>query len=1014
VSLAIRLRQVRVLSRDLACWRVRSWVDTGPWSEGGRSVRSGEPWATERRLYTLICPEIAVPDGWPVDGCRLDLGGTGHGLVELRVDGRDPVLRPVNEHERATPLPARRCAARAVLAPVRDSDTGYVTVGSPWTARLCWLDSTVDECCRLLDTVCDAAEALGGHALAARLTALAEAAVGAISWPSATRDVTSRVAASEYLDRVWSPVVVDEEPAPLTDGQRASVAAATAALRAALAELSARYPSTADIALCATAHVDMAWLWPGAVSEPAVVGHFAGALDQLDRFPEYQFGQSGAMLYRTLERQAPDLFDRLRKQVAAGRWEPLGGMWLEPDVNLPSGESIVRQLLYGQSYFEDRFGRRSTVCWLPDTFGFPGTLPQLLAGAGLDYFFTTKMRFADTNEFPYDLFRWEGCDGTRVLVAMGNGPCGYRGRPDPATLHGTWRQYRHKHTHREVLLPIGHSSGIGPTDDDVRQAVDTQGVPGLPRPRFSSAERFFRDADDRTRHLPLPVWTGELYLEAHRGTYTSQGRTKVWHRRAEWGLVRAEAASAMAALRTGAEPADLTCLWQRTLDQQGHDIVTGASVAEVHELAERTLAGVAAAADRICADAVAGLASDLTGSATGPGILVVNPTLSVRPVRATLPAGLPTGSPLGQPTADGRLIAVADTVPPLSARWFPAATAPGVRADGTGLENDLVRVTVGDDGTLAGVWDKRLRRELLAGPGNRLVAYLDRPHFWDAWELSSGYPMYPLEPVEPLGVEVAETGPHRAAIRVRYRFRDSEVVQEIRLWANSARIDIATGIDWHERRVLLRAYFPTAVTAPFATCETAYGVVRRPTAVTSSWDAAKFEVPAHRFVDLSDGDGGLALLNNGRYGHRIAGGELSLSLLRSPVFPDPRADEGRHRFTYALFPHTGDWYTGGVLAEAEDLNAPLAATACPAASGTWAAVSHDGHPLALGALKRAERGDGLVLRAYEPTGRPGTARLSAAAGWRFAADLNLLEDRLGPARFEVGPHQVRTWSIVGG
>lgn len=1000
MSLAIRLRQVRVLSRDLACWRVRSWVDTGPWSERGRPVRSGEPWATERRLYTLTCPQIVVPDGWPVDGCRLDLGGTGHGLVELRVDGRDPVLRPVNEHERTTPLPARRCAARAVLAPVRDSDTGYVTVGSPWTARLYWLDTSVDECCRLLDTVCDAAEALGGHALAARLTALAEAAVGAISWPSATRHVTSRVAASEYLDRVWSPVETDEQPAPLTDGQRATVAAATAALRAALAELSARYPSTADIALCATAHVDMAWLWPGAVSEPAIVGHFAGALDQLDRFPEYQFGQSGATLYRTLERQAPDQFDRLRKQVTAGRWEPLGGMWLEPDVNLPSGESIVRQLLYGQSYFEDRFGWRSTVCWLPDTFGFPGTLPQLLAGAGLDYFFTTKMRFADTNEFPYDLFRWEGCDGTRLLVAMGNGPCGYRGRPDPATLHGTWRQYRHKHTHREVLLPIGHSSGIGPTDDDVRQAVDTQGVPGLPRPRFSSAERFFRDADDRTRHLPLPVWTGELYLEAHRGTYTSQGRTKVWHRRAEWGLVRAEAVSAMAAMRTGAEPADLTDLWQRTLDQQAHDIVTGASVAEVHELAERTLADVAAAADRICLDAAVALATDLTGSAAGPGILVVNPTLSVRPVRATLPGG--------------RLIAVADTVPPLSVRWFPAASTPGVRADGTGLENDLVRVTIGDDGTLASVRDKRSGRELLAGPGNRLVTYLDRPHFWDAWELSSGYPMYPLEPVEPVGVEVTETGPHRAAIRVRYRFRDSEVVQEIRLWANSARIDIATEIDWHERRVLLRAYFPTVVTAPVATCETAYGVVRRPTAATSSWDAAKFEVPAHRFVDLSDGDGGVALLNNGRYGHRIAGGELSLSLLRSPVFPDPRADEGRHRFTYALFPHAGDWYTGGVLAEAEDLNAPLPATACPAGDGTWAAVSHDGHPLALGALKRAERGDGLVLRAYEPTGHPGTARLSAAAGWRFAAELNLLEDRLAPARFEVGPHQVRTWSIVAG
>ena len=357
----------------------------------------------------------------------------------------------------------------------------------------------------------------------------------------------------------------------------------------------------------------------------------------------------------------------------------------------------------------------------------------------------------------------------------------------------------------------------------------------------------------------------------------------------------------------------------------------------------------------------------------------------------------------------------------LEARLVTEFAAPaGPTASRRHLENALVRVELDDTGGLASVWDKAAGREALAGRGNQLWAYVDKPRLYDAWELDESYAGDGRELSEPESVELVERGPHRAAVRVRRRFRSSTIVQDIRLWANSPRVEFRTTMDWHDRHWLVKARFPLAVRADRAAFETAFGVVYRPTHRNTSWDAAKFEVPGHRFADLSEPGYGVALLNDGRYGYHAAGSELGISLLRSPVYPDPLADEGVHQFTYALLPHPGGWHEGGVLAEAEDLNRPLLTTVTGAAA-TGAAgpaslrpLQVTGLPLGLGALKAAEDGDGFVLRCYEPHGARGAAAVAVPPGWELAGELDVLERPAGTPELSFTPFQVRTWSLVRG
>jgi alpha-mannosidase len=448
--------------------------------------------------------------------------------------------------------------------------------------------------------------------------------------------------------------------------------------------------------------------------------------------------------------------------------------------------------------------------------------------------------------------------------------------------------------------------------------------------------------------------------------------------------------------------------WRVVLRNEFHDILPGSSIREVYQEAEAELAQVVAAGIELQDQQLEVIAARLATRGARAGVLVVNPDLSPRPLRVASPKALPNG----QRVRGGSVLAGSATVPGLSASVvIDAEPSQPVSVAERRLENAFVRAEIGADGTLKNVFDKRANREVLAGRANQLWAYRDKPRNWDAWDIEDDY-VRSGEEIAASRIEIEEDGPHRAAIRIIRAYRDSRIVQSVRLWANSPRLEFMTDIDWHERRLLLKARFPLAIRADHATFECAAGVIRRPTHRNTSWEQARFEVAAHRFVDLSEHGYGVALLNDGKYGHHALHNELGLSLLRSPVYPDPLADEGKQSFTYALFPHQGDWLSGGVLAEAEDLNQPLLVRAVKAdAPSAWTAAAADGMALGLSGFKPAEDGSALILRTYEPAGARGKVRLSPAEGWKLGDEVNLLEDRTGRADLSFLPFQIHSWRI---
>lgn len=1014
-----RLQRLRSRLSELEMWGDRARLELSGWLCEGSALALGDPWPRREGVLRLELPEVGVPGGWPLEQVRLELDLGGEGLLWIHYRsgaqqalGLDPFHRRLRLREPVFWLQAELVARLPFGAPHPDPRLRL--------ARLVWVEAELGRLQRVLSLLAAAAAALpADDDVADLLLELAERSLSYLEWPSASQPYLGRLASHPLLAGTWSPPTPSPRPEPLPESARRSVRAALALLDSELPLLRDRYPPRGKLALAGHAHIDLAWLWPLEETVRKVQRTFHTAVDLLERYPELTFVQSSAELHRLAAEADPRLWAAVRRWAAEGRWEATGGMWVEPDLNMPAGESIVRQLFFGQRFFQRELGRRHRLAWLPDTFGFTPALPQLLLGAGIDSFFTTKLTWSETDRFPLDLFWWEGLDGSRVLahcfesgVERPPGLGSYNGDPGPDALLGVWANFRGRLLHPESLYTLGYGDGGGgPTDEMLEQVRELTSFPALPALAFGRAEAFFERLRASAAGRELPCWVGELYLQLHRGTLTTQGRTKWLHRRVERDLVAAEVANSLCTLAgTQAPGADLERAWKLLLRNQFHDILCGTGVGEVHRQAEAELAE----ADRAALEAIEGcldrLAEVVAPSGEQPATLVVNPDLSPRPLRLQLPEPLPGA----QPVEEGWALSADEQLAGLEAAVVLGGTvaAPAAAWEGV-LENEMVRVELAPEGTLASVFDKRVGREVLAGPGNQLWAYVDKPRDWDAWELDAGYAEQGEELGPPESVEVLERGPHRAALRLRWSWRSSRLTQVLRLWAVSPRLEFHTRLEWHDRRFLLKARFPLAVRSARATFETAFGVVERPTHRNTSWDAAQFEVAGHRFADLSEPGYGVALLNDGRYGHHVLGSEIGLSLLRSPAYPDPLADEGEHRFTYALLPHPGSWLEGGVLMEAEDLNRPLLVCLCRSGGAArWRPLTVEGMPLGLGALKATEDGTGLVLRLYEPQGARGQAYLSLPGGWELAQELNLLEDPLGPPELIFSPFQVRTYLLA--
>ena len=1013
-----RLQRLGSRFDELESWRDYAWYDLNDWRFGGEPIAVGARWPRSDGVVRFQHPLVRVPSEWPLAATRLRISPGGESL--LRIDyGEATEAFGVDPWHQRFPVQGREfrleLEAEARLPFGRHNPEPRLEA-----AGLSLTDVELEHLLRCLRLVAAAGAALEGDEVALLITA-AERALDCLDWPSETDAYARRWSAPGAVRGPSSVREFMEHGDPLPGPARASIRAAAALLEEELARQRAQRPSCGRLALTGHGHIDLAWLWPLEETRLKIQRTFHTAAGLLERYPEMTFAQSSAEMYELAREVDPALFTRVRELVAQHRWEPIGGMWVEPDMNMTAGESIVRQLLCGQRWFERELGGPHRVAWLPDCFGFTPALPQLLLGAGIDAFFTTKLTWSETNRFPYDLFWWEGLDGSRVLAhsfendapgqseALGN----YNGDPSPRALLGVWRNFRGRFVHPESLFTIGYGDGGGgPTADMAEDVRELAAFPALPGAAFSRVDAFFERLRCSARDASLPVWVGELYLELHRGTFTTQGRTKRLHRRAERDLVAAEVAGSLAELFGANRPdVDLSRPWRLLLRNQFHDILPGSSIGEVYVRAEAELSEVVEAAGRVIRLALERLATAVAPRGEHPAALVVNPDLAARPLRLVLSDPLPGA----QAVAEGWAFTGATPVAGLEAVVVTGGDnpGPGALAEGRCLENEFLRVELAADGRLSSVYDRRAGREVLDGPGNQLWVYVDKPRAWDAWEVDADYARQgePVGPPETM--EVTEPGPHRAAIRMRWRHRASTITQSVRLWRNSPRLEFATELEWHDRRLLLKARFPLAVRSESATFETAFGVVERPTHRNTSWDQARFEVAAHRFVDLSEPGYGVALLNDGRYGHHAVGSELGVSLLRSPVKPDPLADEGHHSLTYALLPHSGPWLEGGVLMEAEDLNRPLLEIACRAGGPIRAqALAVEGLPLALGALKSAEDGHGLVLRLYEPQGARGTARLVLPSGWQAPDELNLMEERIGDPDLAVRPFQVRTFRLV--
>jgi alpha-mannosidase len=725
------------------------------------------------------------------------------------------------------------------------------------------------------------------------------------------------------------------------------------------------------------AHIDSAWLWPIRETQRKCARTFASAVRLMDDYPDYHFTCSQAAQYEWIERSHPALFDRMRDKVAGGQWHPVGGMWVEPDMNLPSGESIVRQLVVGQRYFESRFGARSSVVWIPDVFGYPATLPQIFEQGGCTRFVTQKLSWNKQNVFPHSTFWWEGVDGSRVLTHFPPVDT-YNAEITPAEVRYAEGNFKEHGWSNWSLMPFGHGNGGGgPTREMMERARRMADLDGVSPISVGTPEQFFGHVETEiATGAPVPVWVGELYFEMHRGTLTSQSATKVGNRRCERLLREAELWWAAAGGASPETTSDLGEMWKEVLLQQFHDIIPGSSIAWVAADAEAAHARIAARLEAIIADAFAMIAPT--------GISVANAATHARR-EVILVDGTPT-----MVEVPGSGLAAVTAAPPID-----DPVAHPVVVTERSMNNGLISVSWNLDGEVTSIIDVVRGRQLLPA-GKRITLDLapDHPVEYDAWDVESWTRSLGTAITSAVAVDLATVHPLLAELVVRRDFGSSSLTQTYRMRANSARLDIDFDIDWHEDEKLLSLMVPIDVHTQEATCDIQFGHVKRPTHASSSWDAAKFEVCAHRFVDVSEPSFGVAVLNNGRYGHGVQEGGVSVSLLRAAKYPDPDADHGRHAVTISVLPHGPGLHD--VLHEAEALNLPLRLVTGTATEVLRPVVTVDQGGVQISSVKQADDGSGdLIVRLYEACGDRTTLTVRTPRPIRDALRCNLLEEPTG-------------------
>lgn len=767
------------------------------------------------------------------------------------------------------------------------------------------------------------------------------------------------------------------------------------------------------------AHIDTGWMWPVRESVRKCARTFASQLRLMEKYPDYIFGASAPQHYAFVKEHYPELYEQIKRRVAEGRWELQGGMWVEADCNLISGESMVRQFLHGKNFFRDEFGVEVRNLWIPDVFGYSASMPQILRLAGCDFFLTQKISWSQFNKFPYHTFWWRGIDGSEVLTHFPPEDT-YNATVLPGQLAAAQDRFNENTVLDEFmsLYGIGDGGG-GPKEEYVERALRLRDLEGVPRFRFGRADDFFERL--KQHGAELHHWSGELYLEFHRGTLTTQARTKKNNRKLEQLLAATEFIHALAPLDH--YPAEeLDRLWKTLLINQFHDIIPGSSIRLVYEVTERQHREAIEDCNRLIESAARQLAQTDENA-----LLLFNPL----PVDATEAVELPAnwaesgaldeaGTPLPcQREGDRSLVRC--TVPAHGSRTLRrgGASVPVEKSAELVLENDLVRYEFNDRAELVRAFDKERQCDVMGSGriGNEFRLYVDRPNSHEAWDIELFYKQQLCGQVRSAGRPEKFTGAVRSGLEFRLVIGDSPLFQRITLAPGSRRLDFETRIDWREARKLLRVTFPVDAFSEEASYDIPYGYLRRPVHTNTSWDMARFEVAGQRYADLSDARGGAALLNDCKYGYSAEPGALSLTLLRSPKYPDWDADLGIQEFTYSFLPHRGTLTESEVMDEAARLNRPP--LALPGFAGELRApVTVEPGDVSFTVLKKAEKEECRVIRLVETAGRFSKARLHTEAElvetdlleWNDGAHL---KPTGGSIELEFRPFQIRTFKLRG-
>lgn len=991
--------------------------------EGWDTMETGSVWAG-RDKYLWMHKDIVIPAGWKGKKAVgiFDYGNTGAGNNSgfeslLYLNGEPYQGVDVNHQEvffREEDYGRQLSLTFRLWSGLEGGGIPRVQEHRIKRADLAWLDEQADDLYYMGSMVLDAVRNMADdNEIKHELLAALDAAFLAVDW--------SYPGSSEFYETVHrAQEILDKRIASMEKHSKVTVDC------------------------IGHTHIDVAWLWRLKHTREKISRSFSTVLRLMERYPEYIFLQTQPQLYEYIRQDFPELYSQIKEKVRDGQWECDGGMWVEADCNLTSGESLTRQLLLGSRFIKEEFGRDVEYLWLPDVFGYSWALPQILKKSGIRTFMTTKISWNQFNRMPHDTFWWKGMDGSEVLTHFITTPepdsrpgswfYTYNGQLLPETVAGAWKAYSEKDMNQELLISYGYGDGGGGVNRDMlenRRRIDR--IPGLPNLKTQKAGDYFKALNKTVRDTEqfVHTWDGELYLEYHRGTYTSHAHNKRMNRKMELLYRRAEWLAVMKGLLKGdmeaADQKKLTEGWKHILTDQFHDIIPGSSINEVYVDSAEDYKYIESAAREVEEDFIVEAVKRTAKHEVGTSFTVFNASGWERDELVAVPgvwrgtfkdAG---GREMYSQAGEGVTYVYARKVPSMGMLEFSLtdqesnAETSWFSRQGTRLETPYYILELNECGQIARLYDREFAREVLPEGqcANVLQMFEDKPLDNDAWDIDIFYQQKMREITELSGWEVVQSGPLRTCIRFQWKYMNSEIVQDMILYRFSRRIDFVTHVEYHEKHQLMKAAFPVDIRSTYATYDIQYGNVKRPNHWNTSWDQARFESVAHRWVDLSERSYGVSLLNDCKYGHDVKGNVLRISLIKAATHPDHLQDQGTHVFTYSLLPHGGDFVKGGTVREAYALNDPMKAVEGSISLGYESFLKLDCEQAEVDAVKKSEDGNYIVVRFHEFAGDRHNVSMQTGFRVKSWAESDLMERpveefKTAEIKLELKPYEIKT------